>query len=108
MSTTFYIGKRLSYNGQLCTVRYHGEVQGTQGDWLGVEWDDPTRGKHSGQNGGIKYFECKTSVIYTSIYTIARSQKPKLSSQVRAKVPQLPRLYARRGRVIRRARSWRL
>jgi hypothetical protein len=51
-------GSRLSINGALCTVRYVGEVQGTKGQWLGVEWDDPTRGKHSGDHQGVKYFEC--------------------------------------------------
>jgi dynactin complex subunit len=60
MATESYIGKRLSYDNQLCTVRYIGEVKGTKGEWLGVEWDDPTRGKHSGEHGGVKYFECKT------------------------------------------------
>jgi dynactin complex subunit len=59
MATGLYVGKRLSFDGQLCTVRYCGEVNGTKGEWLGVEWDDPTRGKHSGENGGVKYFECK-------------------------------------------------
>jgi hypothetical protein len=59
MSTDFYIGKRLSYDWRLCTVRYHGEVQGTKGEWLGVEWDDPTRGKHAGEHQGVKYFECE-------------------------------------------------
>ncbi|KAH7114492.1 hypothetical protein B0J11DRAFT_541114 [Dendryphion nanum] len=58
MASQFYNGKRLSYDNQLCTVRFHGEVKGTKGEWLGVEWDDPIRGKHSGEYGGIKYFEC--------------------------------------------------
>lgn len=87
MATTFYIGKRLSYNGQLCTVRYQGEVQGTKGDWLGVEWDDPTRGKHSGQNGGIKYFECKGSVLPASFYTVVSCQNRKLKSPGLSKSP---------------------
>lgn len=63
MSTDFYIGKRLSYDGRLCTVRYHGEVQGTKGEWLGVEWDDPTRGKHAGEHQGVKYFECEYAIL---------------------------------------------
>lgn len=61
MNTDFYIGKRLSYDGRLCTVRYHGAVQGTKGEWLGVEWDDPTRGKHAGEHQGVKYFECESN-----------------------------------------------
>lgn len=59
MATDIYIGKRLSFDGQLCTVRFYGAVEGTKGEWLGVEWDDPTRGKHSGEHQGHKYFECK-------------------------------------------------
>jgi len=59
MDSQFYIGRRLSYDSQLCTVRYIGEVTGTKsGTWLGVEWDDPTRGKHTGEHNGVKYFEC--------------------------------------------------
>ncbi|KAF2496047.1 tubulin-specific chaperone-like protein E [Lophium mytilinum] len=58
MNSQFYVGKRVSFNRQLCTVRYYGEVSGTKGDWLGVEWDDPTRGKHNGENGGVRYFNC--------------------------------------------------
>ncbi|KAF3918526.1 hypothetical protein ABW21_db0207701 [Orbilia brochopaga] len=59
MASTFYIGQRLSSESRPCTVRYIGEVQGTKGEWLGVEWDDPARGKHSGDHHGFRYFECK-------------------------------------------------
>lgn len=59
MPSGFYIGKRLSFADNLCTVRYVGEVTGTKGQWLGVEWDDPFRGKHAGKAGGVQYFECK-------------------------------------------------
>lgn len=52
------VGTRISFNDALCTVRYIGEVRGTNGQWLGVEWDDPTRGKHSGEHQGVKYFQC--------------------------------------------------
>lgn len=58
MTTGIYLGKRLSYASHLCTVRYHGPVEGTTGTWLGVEWDDPTRGKHSGSHQGTQYFTC--------------------------------------------------
>ncbi|KAF2656635.1 tubulin-specific chaperone E [Lophiostoma macrostomum CBS 122681] len=54
----FYIGQRLSVDGQLCTVRYHGQVAGTKGTWVGVEWDDHTRGKNSGDHLGARYFTC--------------------------------------------------
>ncbi|KAL2840578.1 hypothetical protein BJY01DRAFT_218383 [Aspergillus pseudoustus] len=58
MSTQGLEGQRRSYNGDLCTIRYVGKVEGTSGDWLGAEWDDPTRGKHSGQHQGVRYFTC--------------------------------------------------
>ncbi|KAL3456292.1 hypothetical protein BJX64DRAFT_270955 [Aspergillus heterothallicus] len=58
MATHELISQRRSYNGDLCTIRYVGKVEGTSGEWLGVEWDDPTRGKHSGQHQGVRYFTC--------------------------------------------------
>lgn len=58
MSSTFYPGRRLSYDGFLCTVRYVGPLAGTAGEWLGVEWDDATRGKHNGQHKGQQIFQC--------------------------------------------------
>ena len=54
----FYPGQRLSTKGNRCTVRYVGQVVGKPGEWLGVEWDDPSRGKHSGTHEGVEYFKC--------------------------------------------------
>jgi hypothetical protein len=51
-------GERISYLGQIATVRFVGTVKGTSGTWLGVEWDDPTRGKHDGEKNGRQYFTC--------------------------------------------------
>ncbi|KAL6708420.1 hypothetical protein ACN47E_002683 [Coniothyrium glycines] len=75
MATQFYPGKRLSYDNQLCTVRYHGQVHGTKGSWLGVEWDDPTRGKHSGEHQGTRYFTC-LNPSPTSASFIRPTRKP--------------------------------
>ncbi|KAI1773994.1 RNI-like protein [Hypoxylon cercidicola] len=60
MATNPKLGDRLSYDGAACTVRFVGEVSGTSGSWLGVEWDDPTRGKHDGSHKGVRYFTCKS------------------------------------------------
>ncbi|RAQ42428.1 tubulin-specific chaperone [Aspergillus flavus] len=60
MDSTGCVNQRRSYNGELCTIRYAGKVAGTTGEWLGVEWDDPTRGKHSGEHQGVRYFTCKS------------------------------------------------
>lgn len=57
------LGDRLSYEGALCTVRYIGWVEGTEKGltWFGVEWDDPSRGKHNGSHKGKVYFTCMLS-----------------------------------------------
>ncbi|PFH54254.1 hypothetical protein AMATHDRAFT_135907 [Amanita thiersii Skay4041] len=52
------IGTRISLAGHHGTVRYAGPVHGTDGIWLGVEWDDPSRGKHDGVKDGKQYFLC--------------------------------------------------
>ncbi|EJU00772.1 hypothetical protein DACRYDRAFT_54053 [Dacryopinax primogenitus] len=53
------IGTRLSLSSHLGTVAYTGPVAGTSGEWIGVEWDDPSRGKHDGLHKGVQYFTCR-------------------------------------------------
>lgn len=36
-----------------------GQVDGVRGDWVGVEWDDPSRGKHDGTVKDRRYFTTK-------------------------------------------------
>ncbi|KLO19152.1 RNI-like protein [Schizopora paradoxa] len=52
------LGTRFALHGYTGTIRFAGQVQGTQGIWLGVEWDDPSRGKHDGAKDGVQYFSC--------------------------------------------------
>lgn len=54
-------------------------MKGTTGEWLGVEWDDPTRGKHSGENAGIRYFECvsKLPTAASFVRPTRRSDPPR-------------------------------
>jgi len=42
------------------TIRFIGPLQDASDSeiWLGIEWDDPKRGKHNGNVNGVKYFEC--------------------------------------------------
>ncbi|RKF58752.1 Tubulin-specific chaperone E [Erysiphe neolycopersici] len=59
----YRIGDRISYSSkfgtsEICTLRYIGEVDGHQGQWFGVEWDDANRGKHDGSLDGKRYFSC--------------------------------------------------
>ncbi|KAF8651434.1 hypothetical protein AX16_004735 [Volvariella volvacea WC 439] len=53
------LGTRINHNGFLGTVRYIGPVDNTSGIWAGVEWDDPTRGKHDGIKDNKRYFHCR-------------------------------------------------
>jgi dynactin complex subunit len=52
------VGTRFALSGYIGTIRYVGEVDGASGVWLGVEWDDRSRGKHDGIKDGKRYFSC--------------------------------------------------
>lgn len=71
----FHIGQRLSYDSALGTVRYLGPLEGLKGDWLGVEWDKATRGKHNGQHAGRQMFKCLSSSP-TAASFLRPSRKP--------------------------------
>ncbi|KAG6037948.1 hypothetical protein E4U41_004631 [Claviceps citrina] len=88
MSEAPHLGQRVSYAGALCTVRYVGSVAGTTGSWLGVEWDDATRGKHDGSHRGVRYFTClSTSATAASFVrpTRPRDEPQDFLSAVREK-----------------------
>ncbi|EST06052.1 Leucine rich repeat 4 [Kalmanozyma brasiliensis GHG001] len=54
------VGQRVSLGPHRGTIRYRGPVPPSTGEWLGIEWDDPTRGKHSGTSaGGTRYFDVR-------------------------------------------------
>ncbi|KAF0296185.1 Tubulin-specific chaperone E [Amphibalanus amphitrite] len=50
------VGDRVCCDGQRATVRFVGSVTGADGLWVGVEWDNPERGKHNGTVKGKEYF----------------------------------------------------
>lgn len=53
----FHVNQRLSYSGELCTVRYVGSVPNWPGcTAVGVEWDSRD-GKNSGKLDGVRYFD---------------------------------------------------
>lgn len=56
-----HLGGRLSFSDALCTVRYIGPLPDQKGDWLGVEWDEPDRGKHNGHYKGKQLFKTLSS-----------------------------------------------
>lgn len=53
------VGRRVSCGKDRATVRYVGPVPPTTGLWLGVEWDNPERGKHDGSHEGVSFFTCR-------------------------------------------------
>ncbi|XP_052012160.1 tubulin-specific chaperone E [Apodemus sylvaticus] len=53
------IGRRVEVNGEYATVRFCGAVPPVAGLWLGLEWDNPERGKHDGSHEGTTYFKCR-------------------------------------------------
>lgn len=53
-----HLGDRAQIAECKATVRYVGEVQGQQGTWVGLDWDNSARGKNDGSTGGRSYFQC--------------------------------------------------
>lgn len=53
----FRVGARIRNGDHFGTVKYSGPVHGYEGSWLGIEWDDPSRGKHDGSLDDVHYFK---------------------------------------------------
>lgn len=54
------VGMRIQHHGSRGVVRYVGNLRGRDDQtWVGVEWDDASRGKHSGSVDGVSYFTTK-------------------------------------------------
>lgn len=57
--TELTIGDRIQVGDSRGTVLYVGTVPPTKGVWLGIDWDDPLRGKHDGTYDGVRYFQAR-------------------------------------------------
>ncbi|XP_066250436.1 tubulin-specific chaperone E [Euwallacea similis] len=53
------VGCRIESVGYFGVVRFIGNLPGHVGNWYGIEWDDPDRGKHNGTVNGVQYFQTK-------------------------------------------------
>jgi len=53
----FSLGDRIKFGADIGVVKYIGPVGSHAGTWLGIEWEDPSRGKHSGDVDGVVYFK---------------------------------------------------
>lgn len=63
---SLHIGSRIQIGKDRATVLFIGTVKGTKGEWLGIEWDDPKRGKHEGLHQDTRYFTCRLAhqIVY--------------------------------------------
>lgn len=58
----YKVGDRLNIGGEICTVRYVGEIcKWPETNAYGIEWDNPARGKNDGTVDGVRYFEVLNS-----------------------------------------------
>lgn len=62
--TSIKVGDRVESDGHYATVRFIGKLpqadpssKGSDVLWIGVEWDESSRGKHDGSFKGVRYFE---------------------------------------------------
>lgn len=53
------LNSRVQIGDCKATVKYVGEVKDQTGTWIGLEWDNPDRGKNDGSIGGSQYFRCQ-------------------------------------------------
>lgn len=58
-----FLNRRVEVSEFVGTVRYVGNLKHKKDDdlWVGVEWDDHTRGKHNGAVGNVEYFKTEHS-----------------------------------------------
>jgi hypothetical protein len=60
IEASIFLNKRVEVAEHVGTVKYIGKLQHTKGGdevWVGIEWDDPERGKHNGTVDDFCYFK---------------------------------------------------
>ncbi|XP_078169680.1 tubulin folding cofactor E / Pfifferling (PFI) isoform X1 [Carex rostrata] len=64
-AVAFRTGQRVHAAGdprRTGTIRYIGPISGHDGEWIGVDWDADSGGKHDGTVNGTRYFSARTSL----------------------------------------------
>lgn len=74
MENSLRVGQRIRVgSNQVASVRYIGGLDGHPGTvWVGLEWDDPSRGKHDGSLNGRRYFSCRFGADHASFIKMSR------------------------------------
>jgi dynactin complex subunit len=90
------INDRVCVNSNFGTVKYSGDIAGKPGTWLGIEWDDPSRGKGDGSVDGVRYFQSRSVLrcsfdLATLIQLIYCLSSPTGASFLRSSAPSLVR-----------------
>lgn len=71
-----YIGKRIELQEYIGTIKYIGPLLHKECPpseiWLGIEWDDESRGKHNGTVEGKKYFETSKGLNNGSLIKLSK------------------------------------
>lgn len=58
------IGDRVEVGSDRGTIRYIGAIEGYDGNWVGIDWDNPQRGKHDGFVKGKRYFQARLVTFF--------------------------------------------
>jgi len=62
----FAIGDRVQVDKKNASVRYVGSIDGQDGTWVGLEWEDKSRGKHDGSHSGRTCENARMSTLHAS------------------------------------------
>lgn len=71
-----FFNRRIELNGYCGSIKYIGNLKHKKDSdselWLGIEWDDPNRGKHNGTVENFKYFSTKENKNSASLIKISK------------------------------------
>lgn len=94
MAEPFLLGDIVDVTGLRGVVRYVGETQFAEGEWVGVELDTPS-GKNNGIVKDVQYFSCKDKYGM-----FVRASVPRLMERpaqpIRAPAPRAPSALQKR------------
>lgn len=75
------VGKRILYQNQKATIRYSGPLthdgrpEGSDKQhWIGLEWDDVSRGRHNGTVKDVTYFVTKDNQPSGSLMKVEKAE----------------------------------